>query len=104
MHIDVPRTHTHGRAHRVATAVEEKVRKTLPNSDVLVHVDAIESSSETIIDRIRLIATEIEGIRNVHSIIYPSTLANIISYYRLIILFITDLARCYVSASIGCFS
>ena len=29
MHIEVPRTHTHDRAHRVATAVEEKVRKTL---------------------------------------------------------------------------
>jgi cation diffusion facilitator family transporter len=72
MHIEVPRTHTHDRAHRVATAVEEKVRKTLPNSDVLVHVEAIESSSETIIDRIRLIATEIEGIRNVHSIYLSS--------------------------------
>jgi cation diffusion facilitator family transporter len=72
MHIEVPRTHTHDRAHRVATAVEEKVRKTLPNSDVLVHVEAIESSSETIIDRIRLISTEIEGIRNVHSIYLSS--------------------------------
>ncbi len=68
MHIEVPRTYTHDRAHRVATAVEEKVRKTLPNSDVLVHVDATESSSETIMDRIRLLAAEIEGIRNVHSI------------------------------------
>ena len=68
MHIEVPRTYTHDRAHRVATAVEEKVRKTLPNSDVLVHVDATESSSETIRDRIRLIAAETEGIRNVHSI------------------------------------
>jgi cation diffusion facilitator family transporter len=68
MHIEVPRTYTHDRAHRVATSVEEKVRKTLPNSDVLVHVDATESSSETITDRIRLLAAEIEGIRNVHSI------------------------------------
>ena len=48
MHIEVPRTYTHDRAHRVETAVEEKVRKTIPNSDVLVHVDATESSSETI--------------------------------------------------------
>jgi cation diffusion facilitator family transporter len=68
MHIEVARTYSHDRAHRVATAVEEKVRETLPNSDVLVHVDATESSSETTIDRIRLIAAEIEGIRNVHSI------------------------------------
>jgi cation diffusion facilitator family transporter len=68
MHIEVPRTYTHDRAHRVATAVEEKVKESFPNSDVLVHVDATESSGETITDRIRLIAAETEGIRNVHSI------------------------------------
>jgi cation diffusion facilitator family transporter len=68
MHIEVPRTLTHDKAHRVATAVEDRVRNALPNSDVLVHVDAIETASETIIDRIRLIAAETEGIKNVHSI------------------------------------
>jgi len=68
MHIEVPRTFTHDRAHRVATTVEEKVRQILPNSDVLVHVDATEYSNETIVDRIRLIAAETDGIRNVHSI------------------------------------
>jgi cation diffusion facilitator family transporter len=76
MHIEVPRTLTHDKAHRVATAVEDKVRNALPNSDVLVHVDAIETASETITDRIRLIAAETEGIKNVHSIylsIIPST-------------------------------
>jgi cation diffusion facilitator family transporter len=68
MHIEVPRTFTHDRAHRAATAVEEKVRQVLPNSNVLVHVDATEFASETITDRIRLIAAETDGIRNVHSI------------------------------------
>ncbi len=68
MHIEVPRTFTHDRAHRTATAVEEKVRQVLPNSNVLVHVDATEFASETITDRIRLIAAETDGIRNVHSI------------------------------------
>lgn len=68
MHIEVPRTYTHDRAHRVATAVEERIKESFPNSDVLVHVDATESSGETITDRIRLIAAETEGIRNVHSI------------------------------------
>ena len=32
------------------------------------HVDAIESESETLSDRIKLIADEIEGIKNIHSI------------------------------------
>jgi divalent metal cation (Fe/Co/Zn/Cd) transporter len=75
MHIEVPRTLTHDKAHRVATAVEDRVRDALPNSDVLVHVDAIETASETITDRIRLIAAETEGIKNVHSI-YLSTISS----------------------------
>jgi divalent metal cation (Fe/Co/Zn/Cd) transporter len=78
MHIEVPRTYTHDRAHRVATAVEERVKRSLPNSDVLVHVDAVEISNEKIRDRIRLIAAETEGIRNVHSI-YLSTLSSSLS-------------------------
>ena len=56
MHIGVPRTSTHDKAHKVATSVEEKVRDVLPASDVLVHVDATESANETITDRIRLVA------------------------------------------------
>ena len=76
MHIEVPRTLTHDKAHRVATAVEDKVRNALPNSDVLVHVDAIETASETITDRIRLIAAETEGIKNVHSI-YLSKISSV---------------------------
>jgi cation diffusion facilitator family transporter len=68
MHIEVPRTYTHDTAHRVATIVEEKVKQILPNSDVLVHVDATQYSDETLNDRIRLIAAEMHGITNVHSI------------------------------------
>ncbi len=68
MHIEVPRTFTHDRAHRVATSVEQKIEHILPSSKVLVHVDATESANETIFDKIRLIAAETEGIRNVHSL------------------------------------
>jgi cation diffusion facilitator family transporter len=73
MHIEVPRTYTHDTAHKVATIVEEKVKQVLPNSDVLVHVDATQYSNETINDRIRLIAAETHGIKNVHSM-YMSNL------------------------------
>lgn len=68
MHIEVPRTYTHDTAHKVATIVEEKVKQILPNSDVLVHVDATQYSDETLNDKIRLIAAEMHGITNVHSI------------------------------------
>jgi cation diffusion facilitator family transporter len=68
MHIEVPRTSTHEKAHKVATRVEEKVREAIPDSNVLVHVDAVKTETETILDSIRLIAAETEGIKNVHSI------------------------------------
>jgi cation diffusion facilitator family transporter len=68
MHIEVPRTFTHDRAHRMATSVEQKIVHILPNSKVLVHVDATESANETIFDKVRLIAAETDGIRNVHSL------------------------------------
>lgn len=74
LHIEVPRTSTHDKAHKIATNVEQKIRQAIPNADVLVHVDATESESETISDRIRLIAAETEGIKNIHSI-YLSKLA-----------------------------
>ena len=68
LRIEVPRTYTNERAHDVATLVEERLRRMLPNSDILVHVEAVESRRETVTDKIRLIAAEAEGIKNVHSI------------------------------------
>ncbi len=75
MHVEVPRTFTHDRAHRVATEVEERVKNAIPNSNVLVHVDAIMTKDETILDRIRLLASENDHIKNIHSV-YLSTLTN----------------------------
>ncbi len=73
LHIEVPRTSTHDRAHKIATNVENRIREVMPNCDVLVHVDAIETSTETLTDKIRLIAAETEGIKNVHSIYLSKT-------------------------------
>jgi cation diffusion facilitator family transporter len=74
LHIAVPRIFTHDKAHRIATNVENKIRdEILPNSDVVVHVDAVEDVlTETIKDKIRLIATNYPAIKNIHSI-YLST-------------------------------
>lgn len=73
LHIEVPRTSTHEKAHKAATTVEEKVKQAIPNSNVLVHVDAVKTATETIIDSVRLIAADTGGIKNVHSI-YLSTM------------------------------
>ena len=70
LHIEVPRIFTHDRAHKIATSVENKIKdEILPNSDVVVHVDAVQDNlTETIKDKIRLIATEYPAIKNIHSI------------------------------------
>jgi cation diffusion facilitator family transporter len=74
LHIEVPRIFTHDKAHRIATDVENKIKgEILPNSDVVVHVDAVEDDmTETIKDKIRLIATNYPAIKNIHSL-YLST-------------------------------
>ncbi len=76
LHIEVPRIFTHDKAHRIATNVENKIKgEILPNSDVVVHVDAVEDDmTETIKDKIRLIATNYPAVKNIHSI-YLSTAA-----------------------------
>ncbi len=74
LHIAVPRIFTHDKAHRIATNVENKIKgEILPNSDVVVHVDAVEDDlTETIKDKIRLITTNYPAIKNIHSL-YLST-------------------------------
>jgi cation diffusion facilitator family transporter len=76
LHIELPRTFTHDRAHRIATNVENKIRDdVLPDSDIVVHVDAIEDSdTETVKDKVRLVASEFPQIENIHSI-YLSKMA-----------------------------
>lgn len=70
LHIEVPRIFTHDRAHKIATNVENKIKdEILPNSDVVVHVDAVQDNlTETIKDKVRLIATEYPAIKNIHSV------------------------------------
>ncbi|WP_161486250.1 cation diffusion facilitator family transporter [Candidatus Nitrosocosmicus hydrocola] len=77
LHIEVPRTYTHDKAHRIATNVENKIKnEILPNCDVVVHVDAVEDNmSETIKDKIRLIAEDFPAVKNIHSI-YISTVVS----------------------------
>ena len=70
LHIEVPRTFTHDKAHRIATNVEDRIKNNvLPDADVVVHVDSIkDDNTETIKDKIRFIATEFPQIENIHSI------------------------------------
>jgi len=78
LHIEVPRIFTHDKAHRIATSVEYKIKnEILPNSDVVVHVDAVEDYlTETIKDKIRLISEDFPSIKNVHSIYLSNIVIN----------------------------
>ena len=78
LHIEVPRIFTHDKAHRIATSVEYKIKnEILPNSDVVVHVDAVEDYlTETIKDKIRLISEDFPSIKNVHSIYLSKIVVN----------------------------
>jgi cation diffusion facilitator family transporter len=78
LHIEVPRIFTHDKAHRIATSVEYKIKnEILPNSDVVVHVDAVEDYlTETIKDKIRLISEDFPSIKNVHSIYLSNIVVN----------------------------
>ncbi len=78
LHIEVPRIFTHDKAHRIATNVENKIKnEIIPNSDVVVHVDAVEDYlTETIKDKIRLISEDFPSIKNVHSIYLSNIVVN----------------------------
>jgi cation diffusion facilitator family transporter len=78
LHIEVPRIFTHDKAHRIATNVEYKIKnEIIPNSDVVVHVDAVEDYlTETIKDKIRLISEDFPSIKNVHSIYLSNIVVN----------------------------
>ena len=59
-------------AHDIAAAVEEEVHKIIPGSDVMVHLDPVESDNESMLQVIRLTAARhnlgVHGIRiyNIH--------------------------------------
>lgn len=76
--IEVPRVFTHDKAHKIATNVENKIRNDIvPNSDVVVHVEAIEDIlTETIKDKIKLISEEFPQIKNIHSIYLSDIISN----------------------------
>ena len=67
MRIHVPRIFSLEKAHNIASEVEERVRSTIPDVDVLVHVEA-EEVNEKVIDKIRLIANETPGIKGMHDL------------------------------------
>lgn len=69
LRVYVPRIFTLDKAHNIASKVERRIRKAVPGADVLVHVEAeAGTEGEKTADRVRLIATNIPGVRGIHDI------------------------------------
>jgi cation diffusion facilitator family transporter len=69
LRIYVPRIFTLEKAHNIASKVERRIRKAVPGADVLVHVEAeAETEGEKAADKVRLIASNISGIKGIHDI------------------------------------
>ncbi|MGB9696665.1 MAG: cation diffusion facilitator family transporter [Ignavibacteria bacterium] len=58
MTIEVPRTKSFSEVHDVMTAVERRIKSNLPDSDIVVHSEPVESKNETINDKIQMIVKE----------------------------------------------
>lgn len=58
MNISVERNLPLERSHDITAAIEERVHTLVPGIDVVVHADPMESSRETMVERIRTIASK----------------------------------------------
>jgi divalent metal cation (Fe/Co/Zn/Cd) transporter len=64
--VAVDRTLSFARAHDVADAVEEQVRREVPDADVVVHVEPAATPSESAVERVHVVARQ-RGVR-VHDV------------------------------------
>jgi cation diffusion facilitator family transporter len=64
--VAVDRTLSFARAHDVADAVEEQVRREVPDADVVVHVEPAVTPSESAVERVHVVARQ-RGVR-VHDV------------------------------------
>ncbi len=66
--IGVPSTAVVGQGHAAADAVEEAVEEVLPKSDVVVHVEPSTPPAKELRERVRVAATAVPGVYEVHNI------------------------------------
>ncbi len=67
MIIFVPRIFSIEKAHNIASEVEDRIKKDIPDADVLVHVEA-EEGDKKVIKTIFQIASNIQGIKGIHDL------------------------------------
>lgn len=55
MVVDIKRTIPFEQAHQIMNVIEERIKKMIPNVDIVIHAEPIETDDETVIDKIRMI-------------------------------------------------
>jgi cation diffusion facilitator family transporter len=55
MVVDIKRTIPFEQAHQIMNVIEERIKKMMPNVDIVIHPEPIETDDETVIDKIRMI-------------------------------------------------
>jgi cation diffusion facilitator family transporter len=55
MVVDIKRTIPFEQAHQIMNVIEEMLKKMMPNVDIVIHAEPIETDDETVIDKIRMI-------------------------------------------------
>lgn len=55
MVVDIKRTIPFEQAHQIMNVIEERIKKMMPNVDIVIHAEPIETDDETVIDKIRMI-------------------------------------------------
>jgi cation diffusion facilitator family transporter len=58
MTVDIKRTLPFEQAHQLVNEIEERVKKIIPNADIVIHAEPIETEDETVIDKVRMIVIE----------------------------------------------
>lgn len=55
MVVDIKRTIPFEHAHQIMNLIEEKIKEIIPNVDIVIHSEPVETSDETIIDKVRML-------------------------------------------------
>lgn len=55
MVVDIKRTVPFEQAHHIMNLIEEKIKEIIPNVDIVIHSEPVETSDETVIDKIRML-------------------------------------------------
>jgi len=58
MVVDIKRTIPFEHAHQIMNLIEERIKEIIPNVDIVIHSEPVETSDETVLDKIKMLLIE----------------------------------------------